>query len=73
MELHHLFAGPALGLYAVVCLFIVLKPWFSRLRAIPGPFLTRYTRLWLFKEAYFGTFPQTNVKLHQKYGTQNPS
>ncbi|KAK4098563.1 cytochrome P450 [Parathielavia hyrcaniae] len=55
MGLPNFFAGPALGIYAIVaCLLLLLiKPWVSSLRSIPGPFLARYTRLWLFKEAYF--------------------
>lgn len=35
---------------------------------IPGPFLARFTRFWLFNEVRKGTFHTTNVKLHQIYG-----
>lgn len=40
----------------------------SPLRRVPGPFLARFTRLWLLKEAYFGTYPKTSIELHRKYG-----
>ena len=70
-------SSPHVGLAAGICaalflLFILLRPIFDPLRRIPGPFLARHTRLWLFKEVWFGTFPSTNVKLHKRYGTMEP-
>ncbi|UPK97402.1 hypothetical protein LCI18_008337 [Fusarium solani-melongenae] len=54
----------------VLCWVLVtlIRPFVSPLRRVPGPFLARYTRLWLFKETYRGTFPKTNVELHKKHG-----
>ncbi|KAF5632048.1 cytochrome P450 monooxygenase oxidoreductase [Fusarium sp. NRRL 52700] len=40
----------------------------SPLSRVPGPFLARFTRLWLLKEVYFGTYPKTSIELHRKYG-----
>ena len=36
---------------------------------IPGPWLARFTRFWLFKETRFGRFEKVNIELHKKYGT----
>ncbi|KAK1144855.1 hypothetical protein N8T08_004868 [Aspergillus melleus] len=35
---------------------------------IPGPWLARFTRFWLFKETRFGRFEKVNIELHKKYG-----
>lgn len=60
------------GLAIVFSLYKLLQPWLAPLRSIPGPLLARYNRLWLFKEAYYGTFPMTNVDLHERYGERDP-
>ncbi|KAF7536409.1 hypothetical protein G7054_g4544 [Neopestalotiopsis clavispora] len=39
----------------------------SPLRSVPGPFLTRFTRLWLLRQLSRGQFEQTNIQLHRKY------
>lgn len=64
---------PATALVAFAgCLFyvllVVLRAAFSPLRHIPGPFLTKYTRLWYFVKVWQGDFEQTNIKLHKTYG-----
>ncbi|KAJ5731666.1 uncharacterized protein N7483_006174 [Penicillium malachiteum] len=41
---------------------------FSPLKNIPGPFWTRFTSLWYFKQLYNGKFEHENIRLHQKYG-----
>lgn len=28
----------------------------------------RFSRLWLLREVYYGTFMRTSIKLHEKYG-----
>ena len=38
------------------------------LRSIPGPFFTRFTRLWLLKAIASRRFGQINIELHKKYG-----
>lgn len=55
----------------IICWMLVtlIRSFVSPLRRVPGPLLARYTRLWLFKETYRGTFPKTNVELHKKYGS----
>lgn len=55
-----------LGLYILYC---VIKAATDPLRAIPGPFLARFTRLWYFHAVYKGNFELTNVELHKKYGS----
>lgn len=42
---------------------------FDPLRKIPGPFLARFTRLWLLRKYSRGDFQKTNVELHKKYGS----
>jgi hypothetical protein len=41
----------------------------SPLTRVPGPFLARFTRLWLLKQVYLGTYPKTSIELHRKYGS----
>ncbi|KAL4884953.1 cytochrome P450 [Aspergillus karnatakaensis] len=35
---------------------------------IPGPFLARFTRLWLAREYSSGGYQRTNIALHKQYG-----
>lgn len=46
----------------------VTRAGLSSLRSISGPFLTRFTRLWLLRQLSRGQFEQTNIQLHRKYG-----
>uniref|UniRef100_A0A0D2XTV8 Pisatin demethylase n=1 Tax=Fusarium oxysporum (strain Fo5176) TaxID=660025 RepID=A0A0D2XTV8_FUSOF len=66
----------SMSLY-VLLVFCLTLGWFiltlvnvlrSPLRRVPGPFLARFTRLWLLKQVYFGTYPKTSIELHRKYG-----
>lgn len=52
----------------VIVLYFVLQYLLDPLRAVPGPFLARFTRLWYFLEIYKGSFEETDIKLHEKYG-----
>ncbi|KAL2690156.1 hypothetical protein Neosp_004224 [[Neocosmospora] mangrovei] len=56
----------ALTIFAV--LFTLLRAGFSPLRAIPGPFLSRFTDLWYLWRLYRGQFEQENLELHERYG-----
>ncbi|KAF4832790.1 Pisatin demethylase [Colletotrichum tropicale] len=38
------------------------------LRKVPGPFLARFTRLWLLREYIGPHHEKTNIELHKKYG-----
>lgn len=40
----------------------------SPLRAIPGPWASRFSRLWYFSKVRAGSFHHENIALHQKYG-----
>ncbi|KAI1060322.1 hypothetical protein LB506_011241 [Fusarium annulatum] len=38
------------------------------LRSLPGPFMARFTRLWLFRQYCGGNYVWTNIELHKKHG-----
>lgn len=42
---------------------------FDPLRRVPGPFLARFTRLWLLRQYAKGDYEKTNILLHRKFGT----
>jgi hypothetical protein len=52
----------------IVPLYFLIRFILDPLRDIPGPFLARFTRLWSFIEIYKGSFEQTDIKLHKRYG-----
>ncbi|EKG21753.1 Cytochrome P450 [Macrophomina phaseolina MS6] len=62
--------GAYVLLFALGALFIqsLLRTLWSPLRAVPGSFWAQFTRLWYLKEVWTGTFPQTNIELHDKHG-----
>ncbi|PLB52502.1 cytochrome protein [Aspergillus steynii IBT 23096] len=41
---------------------------FGGVSKIPGPWLARFTRFWLFSETRKGGFEKANIDLHKKYG-----
>lgn len=56
----------ALSLFLIYILYpVVLDP----LRSIPGPFLSRFTRLWELRMLLKGNFEEQNIDLHRKHGT----
>ncbi|CEJ60091.1 hypothetical protein PMG11_08677 [Penicillium brasilianum] len=56
-------------LFLVLQLLLRLsRALFSPLKAIPGPFWTRFTSLWYFSRVRHGQFEHENIKLHQQYG-----
>ncbi|KAL1630444.1 hypothetical protein SLS56_004844 [Neofusicoccum ribis] len=58
----------AVTLTLALILKSILAAAFSPLRSIPGPFLARFTRLWLLQHFVRGDFHKTNIQLHQRYG-----
>ncbi|SCV50261.1 uncharacterized protein FFB14_11353 [Fusarium fujikuroi] len=38
------------------------------LRSFLGPFMARFTRLWLFRQYCGGNYVWTNIELHKKHG-----
>lgn len=38
------------------------------LRDIPGPWLAKFTRIWLFRAINSRRFNEINIQLHKKYG-----
>lgn len=59
-----LFGGIALW-YIIPALYLT---FFSPLKNVPGPLLTRFTRLWELWQVYQGNSQAAFVKLHEKYG-----
>lgn len=53
---------------AGVLIYDLLQYLLDPLRSLPGPFLARFSRLWYFFELYKGSFEETNIELHKKYG-----
>jgi hypothetical protein len=64
--------GLARLIFIAFSIFIVLnrirKVLLDPLRDVPGPFIARFSRLWLLREYINGNFHETNINLHQKYG-----
>lgn len=59
----------ALLLIVVVrLLFLGYRAFKSPLYSIPGPFWTRFTKLWYFNRVRIGHFEHENIDLHRKYG-----
>jgi hypothetical protein len=49
-------------------LYFLVQALLDPLRAIPGPFLARFTRFWYFNKVYQGSFERTEIELHKRYG-----
>ncbi|KAL4967564.1 cytochrome P450 [Aspergillus stella-maris] len=68
----HLLALLSLLLILLVARYILSLTYLTyktrSLRSIPGPFWTRFTRLWYFRRLWNGHFEDENIKLHDKYG-----
>lgn len=58
----------ALGLLLARIAFFIFQSLTSPLRSIPGPFLTRLSRLWYFRRVANGRFEHDNIALHRQYG-----
>ncbi|ETS85305.1 hypothetical protein PFICI_03330 [Pestalotiopsis fici W106-1] len=57
--------GTALLAYGIYTIVAALT---SPLRAIPGPFWARFTRLWYLKEVWTHKAHRTNLELHKNHG-----
>ena len=57
----------SLGLVPVV-VQTLYKAYVTPLRDIQGPWLAKFTRLWLFKAVCSREYGKINIGLHQKYG-----
>ena len=62
--IQYLIPGPLSSL--LLC--ILVRVFTTPLRTDPGPFITRFSRLWKLREYYNGSFEKTNINLHRKYG-----
>lgn len=47
---------------------ILYYAYATPLRDIPGPWLAKFTRLWLLKSINSREYQKINIELHQKYG-----
>ena len=56
------------GLVTARVAYFIFQSLTSPLRSVPGPFLTRFTRLWYFSRVNAGRFEHDNIALHRKYG-----
>ena len=59
------FACLALLLFGITAIFRHLS---HPLRDVPGPFITRFTRLWYLLQVRGGTAPKELIRQHSKYG-----
>ena len=57
-----------LVLVFIYVLDTIYKTYATPLRDIPGPWLAKFTRIWLFNAIARRDFQTTNVDLHRKYG-----
>lgn len=62
----------------VVAIHSLLFPFLSEtfspaLRRVPGPFASRFSRLWYLWHVSTGQFHHTNIHLHRKYGMPSRS
>ena len=53
---------------ALWLLTVIVQCLISPLRAIKGPLVTRFTRLWYFERVWRGEFGIDNIALHERYG-----
>ena len=53
--------------FAYVC-NVLYQAYATPLRDIPGPWLAKFTRFWLFKAVAGRSFHLVNIDLHRKYG-----
>lgn len=58
--------GVSLVFYALLS---IVRSLFSSTRAVPGPFLARFSNFWYTKRVYAGNFETKNCELHKTYGT----
>ena len=49
-------------------LYTIYQAYATPLRNIPGPWLAKFTRLWLFRAIASRKWDQINIELHRKYG-----
>ncbi|KAL4863247.1 hypothetical protein BDV12DRAFT_177740 [Aspergillus spectabilis] len=63
-----LFLLPTLVLTCYLLSLLRLTYKTRTLQSIPGPFWTRFTRLWYFRRLWNGHFEKDNINLHSKYG-----
>lgn len=54
--------------FLVYVLRALYRAYASPFRDIPGPWLARFTRLWLLKAVGSGSFEKLNIALHREYG-----
>ena len=57
-----------LGLLVARIAWLCYNSFSSPLRNIPGPFLSRFSRLWYARQVSKGHFEKENLELHIKHG-----
>ncbi|KAL1876477.1 hypothetical protein Daus18300_002721 [Diaporthe australafricana] len=57
------------ALAGITIFYSLVRAAASPLRSVPGPFASRFNRLWYLQKVWTGELPQLNVDLHRKYGS----
>lgn len=57
-----------IGLLAARIALLLYRSFSSPLRNIPGPWSSRFSRLWYAHRVSKGHFEKDNIKLHEKHG-----
>lgn len=58
----------AAALAGVAVIYFLIRAAASPLRSVPGPFASRFSRLWYLQKVWTGELPWLNVELHRRYG-----
>lgn len=58
----------AAALAGIAVIYVLIRATASPLRSIPGPFATRFSRLWYLQKVWTGELPRLNIQLHRRYG-----
>ncbi|KAH7313964.1 cytochrome P450 [Stachybotrys elegans] len=66
--MHTTILAAAVGAVILQILLSLIRQLRSPLYRVGGPFLARYSSVWYALTVWKGSFPDVNVKLHEKYG-----
>ena len=69
---NHILRNLSLVIISTLLVFFVCRAlkqaFLTPLRDVPGPWLAKFTRLWLFHAINSQDFEKTDILLHRKYG-----
>ncbi|KAH7110257.1 cytochrome P450 [Dactylonectria macrodidyma] len=64
----HVLIAVAAGLLLANLFALLARQFWSPLRTVPGPFLTRLSSAWYAWKVWQGSFQEVNLELHKKHG-----